>query len=229
MFWGRNWCWCWVWVTSFCLRISSTLRWELECLVSTKVGLAAGRYSGTRRPDLYLTPQALQSVFGPNGPVLHCGVLSVAQWRHFLPSLLLLLGTWWILLSFFFQVEDFTVLFFSELEIIIPDSDDDDIVSIEESGVVVLGDTTSKREAQFPGAIRDRLLRALAGTGISGLNIVLEAADARFGSGMNWWISESVPLLIPCIICILCISLLENDSSTKFDSHSSSAKSSYCF
>lgn len=49
------------------------------------VGLAAGRYSGTSRPDLYLTPQALHSVFGPIGPVRHCGVFSDAQCVHFRP------------------------------------------------------------------------------------------------------------------------------------------------
>uniref|UniRef100_A0A7N0V891 Uncharacterized protein n=1 Tax=Kalanchoe fedtschenkoi TaxID=63787 RepID=A0A7N0V891_KALFE len=65
---------------------SNTLRCELECFVWTKVGLEAGRYSGTSRPDLYRTPQALHSVFGPIGPVRHCGVLSVWQCRHFRPS-----------------------------------------------------------------------------------------------------------------------------------------------
>lgn len=28
------------------------------------------------------TPQALHSVFGPSGPVRHCGVFSEAQWVH---------------------------------------------------------------------------------------------------------------------------------------------------
>lgn len=50
------------------------------------VGLAAGRYSGNRRPDLYRTPHALQSVFGPIGPSLHCGVLDTSQCMHFLVS-----------------------------------------------------------------------------------------------------------------------------------------------
>lgn len=50
------------------------------------MGLAAGRYSGTSRPDLYRTPHALHNVFGPIGPVLHCGVFSEAQWRHFRPG-----------------------------------------------------------------------------------------------------------------------------------------------
>lgn len=50
--------------------------------MSTNVGLAAGRYSGTSRPDLNLTPHALHSVFGPSGPVRHCGVFSDAQCVH---------------------------------------------------------------------------------------------------------------------------------------------------
>lgn len=48
------------------------------------MGLAAGRYSGTNLPDLYLTPHALHSVFGPIGPALHCGVSSESQCKHFL-------------------------------------------------------------------------------------------------------------------------------------------------
>ncbi|GER52665.1 peptide chain release factor 1 [Striga asiatica] len=68
------------------LRSSITFRCEFECLAETKVGLAAGRYSGTSRPDLYRTPHALHRVFGPIGPVLHCGVFSDAQWRHLRPG-----------------------------------------------------------------------------------------------------------------------------------------------
>lgn len=58
------------------------LRWELECCVSTNVGLAAGLYSGISRPDLNLTPHALHRVLGPRGPVRHCGVFSDAQCVH---------------------------------------------------------------------------------------------------------------------------------------------------
>ena len=49
-----------------------------------KVGLAAGRYSGKSLPDLYRTPQALQRVFDPIGPALHCGVLVISQCIRFL-------------------------------------------------------------------------------------------------------------------------------------------------
>ncbi|URD99467.1 hypothetical protein MUK42_28890 [Musa troglodytarum] len=48
----------------------------------TKVGLQAGRYSGRRRPDLNLTPQALQRVLVPRGPARHCGVFWAPQWLH---------------------------------------------------------------------------------------------------------------------------------------------------
>jgi len=64
--------------------ISRTFLCELECTDGQNVGLAAGRYSGKSRPDLYRTPQALQSVFGPIGPALHCGVLVISQCMHFL-------------------------------------------------------------------------------------------------------------------------------------------------
>lgn len=69
-------------MNSFWRRSSITFRCELECWVRTKVGLAAGRYSGTSRPDLYRTPQALHNVLGPNGPVRHWGVFSDAQCEH---------------------------------------------------------------------------------------------------------------------------------------------------
>lgn len=58
-------------VTSFFRRISSTLRWWLECNSLENVGLQAGLYSGKSRPDLYLTPHALHKVFAPSGPVRH--------------------------------------------------------------------------------------------------------------------------------------------------------------
>lgn len=84
--------------TSFFRRISSTLRWWLECNSFEKVGLQAGLYSGKSRPDLNRTPQALQRVLAPSGPVLHCGVFCTPQWLH-------RLGVWvppTVSLSFFF-------------------------------------------------------------------------------------------------------------------------------
>lgn len=51
------------------------------------MGLAAGRYSGRRRPDLKRTPHALQRVFGPIGPSRHCGVFVTSQCKHLLTSI----------------------------------------------------------------------------------------------------------------------------------------------
>lgn len=70
--------------SSVLFLISNTFLWEFECNDGMNVGLAAGRYSGKSLPDLYRTPQALQSVFGPIGPARHCGVLVISQCIHFL-------------------------------------------------------------------------------------------------------------------------------------------------
>jgi len=42
--------------------------------------LAAGRYFGKSLPDLYRTPQALQSVFGPIGPALLSDWFPAMNW-----------------------------------------------------------------------------------------------------------------------------------------------------
>lgn len=205
----------------------------MECLVSTNVGLAAGRYSGTSLPDLYLTPHALQRVFGPMGPVRHCGVLSVAQWRHFRPSPLLPMPAATAAAaaaSFFFGA----AVFFPELDVVMSDSEDDEMAGAVVAVLSTEGERdTKRRDVQLHGAAaRERLLRALAGTAaaISGLKVV-----AGLDSGWKWWVwdwdwddSSSFPAFIPEISCSFCKSSLENDSSTKFDSHSSSATSSYC-
>lgn len=142
----------------------------------------------------------------------------MAQWRHLLPSPPLFeAGP--ILLSidsFFFGMV--LTVFLPELEAM-SDSDSDDIV------VVVDGESTRRREVQLHGAVRERLLRALPGTVISGLKMWL----FRLFSSWNWWFSVLPPLrtFIPEINCSFCKSSLENDSSTKLDSHSSSAMSSY--
>ena len=70
------------WVAWF--LISKTFLWEFECKDATKVGLAAGWYSGKRRPDLYRIPHALQRLLGPHGPCLHKGVCVASQCMHFL-------------------------------------------------------------------------------------------------------------------------------------------------
>ena len=153
------------------------------------VGLAAGRYSGTSRPDLNRTPHALHSVFGPMGPVRHCGVFSEAQWRHFLPGV------------------SAASLFLGG--------------AVLEEEVGSEGERRRRREDQSQGAARERLLRALPGTDTSVMKIGAwargvcddEVLRAAFGAEMSWRLFRSS---------------LENESSTKFESHSSSAKSSYC-
>ncbi|QHN87662.1 uncharacterized protein DS421_16g557060 [Arachis hypogaea] len=109
-----------------------------------------------------------------------------------------------------------------EIGTITSGSDDDDVVGV---GV---GESTSRREVQLHGGTRDRLLRALAGTDTSELNIGL----FLLGSARNLWASDeasSFGLFIPEMSCIFCRSSLEKDSSTKLESHSNSARSSYCF
>lgn len=134
--WFMNCCCCAIW-SSFCLLSSRTFRWEFECFADMNVGLAAGRYSGTNRPDLYRTPQALQSVLGPIGPVRHWGVFSAWQCKHFRPEESPL-GA-----SFFFDEDDF-------------------------GGLGSAGERRWRRRVvQSQGAVRDRLLRALQGSGVS--------------------------------------------------------------
>lgn len=204
-------CCCWALIISFWRLSSSTLRCEFECLVSTNVGLAAGLYSGTSRPDLYLTPHALHSVFGPMGPVRHCGVLSVAQCRHFRPSppspLSLFLG------AGFFGGATATATAVSE------EWWGEGVVVVV---VVVVGDRTRRREVQLHGGPRVRLLRAFAGTDTCGLNTPGPAGSSRVCD------AASFCAFIPDISCSFCRSSLENDSSANFESHSSSARSSYC-
>lgn len=200
--WLRNWCWCDPW-TSFCLRSSKTFLCELECLADTKVGLAAGRYSGTSRPDLKRTPHALQSVFGPMGPVRHCGVFSAAQWRHFRPEE-------------------------SEPEFELPPIPPSFFLHVVVLGglMVSLGVMRWRRRVdQSPGAARERLLRAFPGRGVS-----------EWKSGAFWFVSEDEDVSgVWGLVVVMdrnwraCKSFsAEKESSTKFDSHSSSAKSSCC-
>lgn len=61
---------------------SRTFLCRFEWISVENVGLSAGLYSGQSLPDLNRTPHALHKVFGPTGPVLHCGVLFVPQWLH---------------------------------------------------------------------------------------------------------------------------------------------------
>ena len=91
----------------------------------------------------------------------------------------------------------------------------------------VAGESTRRRVDQSQGTERGRLLLALPGTVIGGCNI----GSLRAVSGWNCGSGDSVVwsgALIPDNTWILCRSSLENDSSTKFESHSSSANSSHC-
>ena len=159
------------------------------------------------------------------GPVRHCGVLSVAQCRHFRPSPPLSTP------SFFFEyAATFTVFFATAMS---GSRSKYDGVNEGGGGGDDEGDCwerTRRRDVQLHGAARDRLLRALAGTDISGRNIGLLLLFRIDGSccGVVSDVSSTVRAFMPDIICSFCKSSLENDSSTKFDSHSSSAKSSYC-
>jgi hypothetical protein len=160
--------------TSFWRRSSSTFRWELECLDITKVGLAAGLYSGTSRPDLYRTPHALHSVLGPMGPVLHCGVLSVSQCTHRRPSAGAGAGA---AASFFFDGGGFLARNACCAEM--PDSEGEMAMDAAGAGGEAgVGGSTTNRDDQLPGAARDRLLRAFAGTGRNIPDCVAEAAEA---------------------------------------------------
>lgn len=186
--WLTN-CWCCARCKSFCLLSSKTFLCEFECFVDTNVGLAAGRYSGTNRPDLYLTPHALQSVFGPIGPVLHCGVFSAAQCKHLRPEDSGLA----LEFSLFFCPMDF-------------------------------GMRWSTRVDQSQGGARERLDRAFAGCGMScwKIGLLSDRVDEEDDSGVGDFDVANIWRLLCKFWSV------EKESSTKFESHSSSAKSSYC-
>lgn len=103
------------------------------------------------------------------GPVRHCGVLSVAQCRHFRPSPGPPPGPSG--LSFFLGA-DFTVFF-----PVVDGGGNGDAGPLETTSDCSEDDVgwerRRRREVQLHGAARDRLLLALAGTETSGLNIGL--------------------------------------------------------
>jgi len=121
---------------------------------------------------------------GPIGPVLHCGVLSVSQCRHRRPSVDAAeppgcatadtleggAGT----ASFFF--DGFLA---GNACAEMPDSAGEmAAMDAGDGGEAGVGGSTSNRDDQLPGAARERLLRAFAGTGASGRNIPGCAAEA---------------------------------------------------
>ena len=165
------------------------------------------------------------------GPVRHCGVLSVAQCRHFRPS------------EFATPPPSPPSFFFDEVVLtgFLPEwfwGGGWNGTTMSSSEDEVVGLRTRRREAQLHDAARDRLLLALAGTDISGWKIGLLLLSPLSMTLLIWlgrtgWkprVSDdsSGRVFIPDISWSFCRSSLENDSSTKFDSHSSSTKSSYC-
>lgn len=99
------------------------------------------------------------------------------------------------------------------------------------------GDRRRRREDQSQGAARERLLRAFPGTDTSEEKIwdemllfptvVLVVAEDDVSVIAVAAAGAVFELVAGDIIWRFCSSSLENDSSTKFESHSSSAKSSY--
>lgn len=92
----------------------------------------------------------------------------------------------------------------------------------------------SSREDQSQGAARERLLRALPGTDMSegkmGDGFVMLAAAAEEEVSVvagKAVVERAVPFWVGEMRWRFCRSSVENDSSTKFDSHSRSDKSSY--
>lgn len=98
---------------------------------------------------------------------------------------------------------------------------DASILGVEEA------ETRRRREDQSHGAARERLLRALPGT---------ETSVGNTDGGGEWVVMAEEEVSAETAVAagaVLVVGMkwrssVENDSSTKFDNHSSSAKSSYC-
>lgn len=215
--------------------ISTTFLCELECKDGTNVGLAAGLYSGKRRPDLYRTPHALQRVLGPIGPALHCGVFVISQCMHFLSAceVVFALGfSFWfwlippeggriLIFFFFFRGRDSAKL--------------PDIGALKASnrwGVCKMEDAGEIKWARgLKVAGRGRLLRArfswLAGS-VFPLEQALLLSRTEIGLEVwNWFRGESLEEEVHWLFSSVRPPLAK-ESSTKVDSHSSWTMSSYC-
>jgi len=144
------------------------------------------------------------------GPVLHCGVLSVSQCRHRRPSADAAeppgcapgalegcaCGTGGA--SFF--LDGFDGFLAGNAWAETPDSAGEMAMDAGDGGEAGGGGSTRRRDDQLPGATRERLLRALAGTGASGRNIpgcAAEAAEAgtagATGAGGTFTAEENPP------------------------------------
>lgn len=244
--------------SSVLLLISRTFLWEFECNDGTKVGLAAGRYSGKSLPDLYRTPQALQRVFGPMGPALHCGVLVISQCIHFLTDCED--AELWFPASIGAASEKDNLIFLFFIfcipapcfGIFIRGRDSAKFSVSEEalgtscnawSGVVV-SVTEEAGEISWIGgrglkvAGRGRLLRArprcwpgvaTVGSGLRGcrlLSLEQELLLSRTETGLEVWNWLWVKSLGSSLFIVRLPP--QNESSTKFESHSSWTMSSYC-
>lgn len=202
--------------------ISRTFLCELECKHGTKVGLAAGRYSGKRRPDLYRTPQALQRVLGPNGPARHCGVFVTSQCKHFLTPCGLNASFW--------SRRNDNLIFFVFLA---SGGGEQDSAKFSESDETLLpefvGDMSCGGRGMKDGG-RGRLLRArprlpaAARVSLSPEQELLLLLLSRTETGLevwNWFDGDKEEVLT------VRVPAPEKESSTKFESHSNWTMSSY--
>jgi hypothetical protein len=146
---------------------------------------------------------------GPMGPVLHCGVLSVSQCRHLLPSpaaAAVAAGG----ASFF--LEDLAGFFARNVgEAPVPDSDGEMAADPGGDG------STRRREDQLHGATRERLLRALAGGGTPPQG----CAGAGAGAGADALAAGGTPVMNRSFRRS---SVGKLSSPMQLDSHSSSAR-----
>lgn len=228
--------------------ISTTFLCEFECRDGTKVGLAAGRYSGNNRPDLYRTPHALHRDFGPMGPALHWGVFVISQCMHFRTACCVggsssrfssRFGGRVILIFFFF---------FCSPSANFGTFTGGDSAKFSESDEIPIGTnfrgtSTGEGEMSWMAALglkvagRGRLLRARCGPrwlGLSGivfppeeeLLLLLLLSKTEMGLEVLNWLSEGSVLMHELSFAMV-IPPPENESSTKVESHSSCTISSY--
>lgn len=219
------------------LLISMTFLWELECNDGTNVGLAAGRYSGNSLPDLNRTPQALQRLFGPIGPALHCGVLVIWQCMHFLTDCA---GGWVGFVStggasgsdnftfFFFlcsAAAAFGILFIGSDSTKFSDSEEVGEMSwITERGLKVAGRGRLLRARWRPSWVEPMGTMAFSPELEELLLLLLSRTETGL-EVLNWLWEGSFLSVEFC--CSRVMPPSEKESSMKFESHSRCTTSSY--